>query len=279
MLAAPEVGIITNIGMAHIEFMGSREAIAQEKGMLAEALPPSGTLILSAHDDFSESIAARTKADVVLAGIRKGEVCATDLRPSFSGTKFTLHADGRKTEAELSVPGEHMVRNAVLAVAAGRVFGLSLEECAAGLTKLRLTKGRLEQKVVRGIQIIDDTYNANPDSVAAALRTLASMPAAGRRIAVLGRMGELGAEAERGHRSVGEVAAQAQLDSVIGVGQEAEWITDAAWRGGVEKVLRVDTAEEATKVLRDVAKAGDVILIKGSRSARMERIVEGLLAP
>lgn len=279
VLAAPEVAIITNIGMAHIEYMGSREAIALEKGMLAEALPPSGTLILSAHDDFSESIAARTKADVVLAGIGKGEVCATDLRPSFSGTRFTLHADGRKTEAELSVPGEHMVRNAVLAVAAGRVFGLSLEECAAGLAKLRLTKGRLEQKVVRGIQIIDDTYNANPDSVAAALRTLASMPAAGRRIAVLGRMGELGAEAERGHRSVGEVAAQVQLDSVIGVGQEAEWITDAAWRGGVEKVLRVDTAEEATKVLRDLAKAGDVVLIKGSRSARMERIVEGLLAP
>ncbi len=278
-MIAPEVAIITNVGMAHIEFMGSREAIALEKGMLAEARPPSGTLILSAHDDFSDAFAARTKADVVLAGIGKGEVSATNLRPHFSGTKFTLNADGRKAEAELSVPGEHMVRNAVLAVAAGRVFGLSLEECAAGLTKLRLTKGRLEQKVVRGIQIIDDTYNANPDSVAAALRTLASVPAAGRRIAVLGRMGELGAESERGHRLVGEVAAEAHLDGVIGVGAEAQWITDAAWRGGVEKVVRVDSTEEATKVLRELARAGDVVLIKGSRSARMERIVEGLLAP
>lgn len=277
-MAAPEVGIITNIGMAHIEYMGSREAIAQEKGMLAEALPPSGTLILNANDPFSESIAVRTKADVVLAGVGKGEVFASDLRAGASGTKFTLNADGRAAPAELAVPGEHMVQNAVLAVAAGRVFGLSLEECAAGLTQLRLTKGRLEQKMIRGIQVIDDTYNANPDSVAAALRTIASMPAAGRRIAVLGRMGELGAEAERGHRLVGEVAAQAHLDSVIGVGEEAQWITDAAWRGGVEKVVRVESTEEATKVLRDLAKAGDLVLIKGSRSARMERIVEGLLA-
>ena len=278
-MAAPEVGIITNIGMAHIEFMGSQENIAQEKGMLAEALPPSGTLILSALDEFSPSIAARTKADVVLAGIDQGEVFASNLQVNPTGTKFTLHADGRTAEAELSVPGEHMVRNAVLAVAAGRVFGLSLEECAAGLAKVRLTKGRLEQKVARGIHILDDTYNANPDSVAAALRTLASMPASGRRIAVLGRMAELGVESEPGHRFVGEVAAQAHLDGVIGVGADTQWITEAAWRGGVEKVVHVESTEEATKVLRDLARAGDLILIKGSRSARMERIVEGLLAP
>jgi UDP-N-acetylmuramoyl-tripeptide--D-alanyl-D-alanine ligase len=259
--------------------MGSREAIAQEKGALAESLAPSGTLILSAHDEFSKSIAARTKADVVLAGINSGEVFASDLRTHFSGTRFVLHADGRTAEVELPVPGEHMVQNAVLAAAAGRVFGLSLEECAAGLAKLQLTKGRLEQKVVRGIQIIDDTYNANPDSVTAALRTLAAMPAVGRRIAVLGRMGELGVEAERGHRQVGETAAREQIDGVIGVGEEAQWITDAAWRGGVEKVVRVDSTEEATKILRELAKPGDVVLIKGSRSARMERIVEGLQAP
>jgi UDP-N-acetylmuramoyl-tripeptide--D-alanyl-D-alanine ligase len=278
-MTAPEVAIITNVGMAHIEFLGTRENIAIEKGRLAEALPPSGTLILSAHDDFAEFIAARTKADVVLAGIGKGEVHASEVRVNNTGgTNFKIHADGRTAEAELSVPGEHMVRNALLAVAAGRVFGLSLEESAAGLTKLRLTKGRLEQKVIRGIQVIDDTYNANPDSVAAALRTLASIPAAGRRIAVLGRMGELGAESENGHRLVGEVAAQAHVDVVIGVGTEAKWITEAAWRGGVEKVTHLETTEEATKAVRELAKAGDLVLIKGSRSARMERIVEGLLA-
>ncbi|MEA3211426.1 MAG: UDP-N-acetylmuramoyl-tripeptide--D-alanyl-D-alanine ligase [Chthoniobacter sp.] len=278
-LAGPEVAIITNVGVAHIEFMGSLEATAQEKGMLAEALSPSGTVILSAHDDFARSIAARTKADAVFAGIEVGDVQAKNLRPHFTGTRFTLTADGHSVEAELPVPGEHMVRNALLAAAAGRVFGLSLEECAAGMSKLQLTKGRLEHKVVRGIQILDDTYNANPDSMSAALRTLASLPAAGRRIAVLGAMGELGAETERGHRQVGDVVAREHIDALVAVGPQAEWIAETAWRGGVEKVVKVATNDEATRLLRELAKPGDVVLIKGSRSAKMERIVEGLQTP
>ncbi len=275
-IAAPDVAIITNIGVAHIEFMGSRENIAKEKGMLAEALKPGGYVILSAEDEFSESIASRTKADAIFTGIGKGDVFAKELVPHLGGVRFTLVADGKSVEAELPVPGVHMVRNALLAVAAGRIFGLSLEECAAGLRKIQLTKGRLEQKIIRGIHILDDTYNANPNSVAAALQTLSQMPAAGRRIAVLGRMGELGTMAEEGHRSVGTVAAQEGIDYLIGVGKEAKWITDSAWRGGLEKVQNCDTVEECVKVLRDTAKVGDVVLVKGSRSARMERIVEGL---
>ena len=275
-LAAPDVAIITNIGVAHIEFMGTREAIALEKGMLAEALPPSGTVVLSAEDEFSKSIASRTKADAVFCGIGQGDVQATELRQDLNGVKFRLSADGRTVDAELPVPGVHMVRNAVLAVGAGRTFGLSLEECAAGLRKLQLTKGRLEQKLIRGVHILDDTYNANPDSMAAALQTLSQMPAAGRRIAVLGKMGELGAESTRGHQSVGEVAAKIGVDCVIGVGEEAALTADAAWRGGVEKVLKVASNEEAVKSLRDFTRPGDVVLVKGSRSAHMERIVEGL---
>jgi len=278
-LAQPNVAIITNIGVAHIEFMGSREAIAQEKGILAEALDASGTVILSAEDDFAKSIAARTKADAVFCGIGKGDVCATDLRQDFGGTKFRLHADRHSVEAELPVPGVHMVRNALLAAAAGRVFGVTLEECAAGFGQLRLTKGRLEQKVIRGVHIIDDTYNANPDSMVAALQTLMQMPAAGARIAVLGRMGELGAESERGHRAVGEMAAQLGVDYVITVGEEAAVTADAAWRGGVNKVLKYPTTEEAVKSVRNMVKAGDIVLVKGSRSAKMERIVEGLRGP
>jgi UDP-N-acetylmuramoyl-tripeptide--D-alanyl-D-alanine ligase len=275
-LAGPDVAIITNIGIAHIEFMGTRDAIALEKGALAEALNPSGTVILNADDEYTESIASRTKADVLTAGLGRGDVRASDLRPHFGGTKFRLHAHGRCVEAEIPIPGEHMVSNALLAVGAGIVFGLSLEECAEGLKKIQLTRGRLEQKVIRGIQVIDDTYNANPDSMAAALRTLATMPAAGRRIAVLGRMGELGVESERGHRQVGEVAAREHIDCVIGVGAEAEWIADAAWNGGVEKVVKTGDTGEATKALRELAKPGDVVLVKGSRAAKMEQIVEGL---
>jgi len=277
-LARPDVAIITNVGTAHIEFMKTREAIALEKGMLAEALPDGGTVILSAKDEFSASIAARTKAKTVFAGIGAGEVQASELRAGPTGTSFQLSADGRSVAAAVPVPGEHMVQNAVLAAAAGRVFGLTLEESAAGFKKLSLTKGRLEQKLVRGISILDDTYNANPDSMAAALRTLATLPTKGRRIAVLGAMGELGDEAERGHRSVGEVAARERIDCVITVGEQATWIAEAAQGGGVDQVRKTASTEEATVLLAELAQPGDLVLVKGSRSAKMERIVEGLQA-
>ncbi len=278
-LAAPDVAIITNIGVAHIEFMGSREAIALEKGMLAEALSAEGDLILNADDDFAVAIAARTKAHVHYCGMERGDVRASDVRQDFGGTRFRLHADQPSVEAELPVPGLHMVSNALMAVSAGRIFGLSLEQCAAGLLKLQLAKGRLEQKTIRGIQILDDSYNANPDSMVAALKTLAQMPTTGRRIAVLGRMGELGAESQRGHRAVGEVAAKLGIDLVLAVGDEAALIADAALIGGSSRVEKCATGEEALAALREIARAGDIVLVKGSRSARMERIVEGLQTP
>ena len=115
----------------------------------------------------------------------------------------------------LPVPGLHMVQNAMLAVAAGRVFGLSLEDCAAGLASAPLTKARLQIKNIHGVQFIDDSYNANPDSMKAALRTLVELETDGQRIAVLGQMGELGAESERGHREVGETAAALDIDQLI----------------------------------------------------------------
>jgi len=278
-IAQPNVAVITNIGVAHIEFMGTREAIAQEKGALAEALDPSGTVVLNADDDFAQSIAARTKADAVFCGISHGDVTASDIRQDFGGTKFRLHADRRSVEAELPVPGLHMVHNALLAAGAAHVFGLTLEECAAGYRKLCLTRGRFEQKLTRGVHIIDDTYNANPDSMAAALRTLAQMPAAGSRIAVLGRMGELGAQAEAGHRGVGELVAELGIDCLITVGNEAAITADAAWRGGIAKVRKTGSTEEAAKLLHEFVKAGDVVLVKGSRSAQMERVVEAMQAP
>ena len=275
-IARPDIAIITNVGGAHIEFLGTLEAVAQEKGMLAEALPPSGTVILDADDEFSKSIAARTKADALFCGLDRGDIFATDLRQDFAGMKFRLHSAGRCVEAELPVPGVHMVRNALLAVGAGHVFGLSLEECAAGLAKLTLTKGRLEMKIVRGIQVIDDSYNANPDSMKAALLTLAQMSTNGRRIAVLGAMAELGAESANGHRQVGQSAADLGLDCVITIGDDATLIAEEAWRGGIAKVLKFSHIDEAVKALRDLAHAGDLVLVKGSRSAKMERIVEGL---
>jgi UDP-N-acetylmuramyl pentapeptide synthase len=155
---------------------------------------------------------------------------------------------------------------------------MSLEESVAGLMNLQLTKGRLEQKVVRGIQVLDDTYNANPDSMKAALLTLSQMSTNGRRIAVLGRMGELGAESERGHRSVDRRPPISVWIALLALVTKPKLIAEEAWRGGIATVVKAKDQDEAVKALRDYARAGDIILVKGSRSSQMERIVEGLAA-
>ncbi|MEY2579965.1 MAG: UDP-N-acetylmuramoyl-tripeptide--D-alanyl-D-alanine ligase [Verrucomicrobiota bacterium] len=273
-LAAPDVAIITNIGIAHIEFMGSQEAIAEEKGALAEAVAATGTLILNADDAFSEEIAKRTRAKVLLAGIENGAVRATDISQHSTGSEFTILEGAHRCRAQLPVPGIHMVQNAMLAIAAGRVFGLSLEECAVGLASTPLTKARLQIREIDGIQFIDDSYNANPDSMKAALRTLVELDADGRRIAVLGEMGELGSESERGHREVGEAAAALRIDELIAVGAAGAGIASAARSAGLENSVAVDSAEEAAERLWKNAIPGDLILVKGSRSARMERVLE-----
>jgi UDP-N-acetylmuramoyl-tripeptide--D-alanyl-D-alanine ligase len=273
-LAAPDAAIITNVGVAHIEFMGSREAIAEEKGALAEAVAPTGTLILNADDAFSEEIAKRTNAKIILAGIERGSVRATEITQNSTGSEFTILEGAHRCRAQLPVPGIHMVQNAMLAVAAGRAFGLSLEECAIGLASTPLTKARLQIKEIDGIQFIDDSYNANPDSMKAALRTLVELDADGRRIAVLGEMGELGAESESGHREVGEAAAALRIDELIAVGATGAGIARAAQKAGLKKSVAVDSANEAAELLEKSALPGDLILVKGSRTARMERVLE-----
>jgi UDP-N-acetylmuramoyl-tripeptide--D-alanyl-D-alanine ligase len=273
-LAAPDAAIITNVGVAHIEFMRSREAIALEKGALAEAIVESGTVILNADDAFSASIAERTRAKIILAGVENGSVRATGVSQSATGSQFTILEGAHRCRAQLPVPGIHMVQNAMLAVAAGRAFGLSLEECAAGLASTPLTKARLQIKEINGIQFIDDSYNANPDSMKAALRTLIELDADGRRIAVLGEMGELGNESDRGHREVGEEAAALGVDELIAVGATGAGIARAAEKAGLEKSRSVASHEEAAELLAENVSPGDLILVKGSRSARMERVLE-----
>jgi UDP-N-acetylmuramoyl-tripeptide--D-alanyl-D-alanine ligase len=273
-LAAPDVAIVTNVGIAHIEFMGSREAIAAEKGALAEAVGADGTVILNADDSFSAGIAERTRAKVVLAGIENGFVRASEVSQSATGCEFTILEGAHRCRGQLPVPGIHMVQNAMLAVAAGRAFGLSLEDCAAGLASAPLTKARLQIKKINGIQFIDDSYNANPDSMKAALRTLVELDTDGRRIAVLGEMGELGEESERGHREIGEAAAAFGIDELIAVGASGELMARAAQKAGLRKSTAVDDAGKAAELLREKASPGDLILVKGSRTARMERVLE-----
>src|SRR6266403_1380603 len=273
-LAVPDVAIITNIGVAHIEFMGSREKIAEEKGALAEAVGANGRVILNADDSFTKTIAARARGKVILAGITAGMIRADEISQSGMGTDFTILEGAHRCRAQLPVPGLHMVQNALLAVAAGRVFGVSLEDCAAGLVAAPLTKARLQIKEIHGVQFIDDSYNANPDSVKAALRTLVELDADGKRIAVLGEMRELGSESERGHREVGETAAMFGIDQLITIGDMGELIARAARAGGLEKTTAVRSTREAAELLGETAEPGDLILVKGSRSARTEQVIE-----
>jgi UDP-N-acetylmuramoyl-tripeptide--D-alanyl-D-alanine ligase len=273
-IASPDVAIITNIGVAHIEFMGSREAIAAEKGALAEAVGAQGTVILNADDPFSEGIAERARARVILAGTQGGTVRAIEILQSADGSEFTILEGAHRCRAQLPVPGLHMVQNALLAVAAGRTFGLSLEECAAGLATAPLTKARLQIKEINGVQFLDDSYNANPDSMKAALRTLVELDVDGKRIAVLGEMHELGKESDSSHEEVGETAAALGIDQLIAIGEVASTIARAARNAGLEKSAAVASTNEAAELLVEIAAEGDLVLVKGSRAARTERVID-----
>ena len=273
-MAAPEAAIITNIGIAHIENLGSREAIAAEKAALAEAVPDWGSVILDADDDYTPFIAERIKASLKTIGLEKGDLRASGIAFDENGSRFEVESAGERLPASLPVPGAHMVRNALFALAAGTVFGVPLAEGIAALAAVELTKGRLQSRLVRGIHFLDDSYNANPDSMIAALKTLAALPVAGRRVAVLGHMAELGQESDRGHRAVGEAVVREGIDVLVSVGPKASLIASAATGHGAPEVFQMQTTREAGGLLRELLKPGDLVLIKGSRSARMEQVLQ-----
>jgi UDP-N-acetylmuramoyl-tripeptide--D-alanyl-D-alanine ligase len=269
-IARPRFGIITNIGTAHIEFLGSRDAIAEEKGMLARALPPDGVLFIPAGCEYIEYLRQRTKAHIIPVGNGRGLVRAENLRFSAGHTTFTLVIEGEgEVEVTLPVPGKHMVTNALLAAGAGWKLGVPIADIAAGLAQTGLTSGRLAQYEWNGVSVIDDTYNANPESMAAAIETLADMPVinGARRFIVLGRMGELGSHAPAAHLRTGELAASRGL-CVIAVGEGADGIA----RGAGDAPYFPDLDEAAAWLSREV-KSGDAVLFKGSRTATVEKVM------
>ena len=272
-LAKPDAAIITNIGVAHIEYLKTREAIALEKSVLAEAIPPEGFVVLSAEDDQSDFIASRTKARVVRAGLSPGSITADTLVESTDGCSFVVRVDGRSFATSITCNGAHMVRNALLAVAAGIELGISPEDAVSGLPQTRLAGGRLQHRVIRGISFLDDTYNANPDSMVAALSTLRALPGSGRRIAVLGVMGELGSYGPEGYRRTGTAAGK-NVDILITVGAGSAPMADAARETGLGRIHEVDDTASASLMLDNLARPGDIVLVKGSRSARMESVLK-----
>jgi len=272
-IANPDLGIITNVGTAHIENMGSREAIAAEKGEVARALTHQGTLLIPTNCDFAEYYKDRTLAKVLPVGNGRGVVRAENLKMDGEGSTFDLVIDGvGRVPASISVTGKHMVSNAMLAAGAGHVLGLTLEEIAAGLSDAELTSGRLRRFECQGVGVIDDTYNANPESVSAAIETLAELPAEGRRIVVLGVLAELGEHTSEAYQKLGRLVAGKGLDLVV-VGEAAGEISESALAAGASTVRIFEDASPAAEWLSSETKAGDLVLFKGSRAAAMERVM------
>ena len=279
-IAEPGIAVITNIGLAHIEFMGTQEAIALEKGELVAALSPDGLAVLNADDPFTDSIAARCRGRVLRAGLNTGEVRALNPRMTPQGMEFQLSAGDQSATATIPVLGLHMVANATLAAAVGWSLGIDLEAIASALASSQPEKGRLQLRHLSGLTILDDSYNANPDSMRAGILTLIQMNhqfGTGRRIAVLGHMAELGAGTDAIHGELGRWIADQPVDTLCTVGAIARPLAEAARRQRPgDWVQAADTHAEAAAFLQQHARPSDVVLLKGSRSAHVETVLDHL---
>jgi UDP-N-acetylmuramoyl-tripeptide--D-alanyl-D-alanine ligase len=270
-LAPPQIGVVVNVGVSHIGEFGSIEAIAVAKRELVEALPAGGIAVLNADDDRVRAMAAATSAEVVLAGeAADAAVRAADVTLDERGrASYTLHHGGTATPVRLAAAGRHQVGNSLLAAAVALRAGLAPADLAAELEGLRLASGRRMDVFDRpdGVTVIDDSYNANPASTAAALRALAEVGRGRRTMAVLGYMAELGDQERAGHEEVGRLAAELGVDRLIAVGDVAAGLlvgAAAVTRWGGESV-QVTDQEAAVAWLRAALRPGDVVLVKGSR--------------
>jgi UDP-N-acetylmuramoyl-tripeptide--D-alanyl-D-alanine ligase len=280
-VAQPDAVVVTNVGVAHMEAFGSWEAIVEASAEPVEVLTDVGTAILNADDAVVRDLARRTKARVVTFGLSSdANVRAEDVALDDGGRAgFDLLVADQREHVELVVPGEHMVSNALAAAACGVVLGLSAAECAAGLKGVGVSRWRMETFTTEdGVRVVNDAYNANPESMAAGLRAARWIARDGRLAAVLGHMAELGPISRREHERVGELVVRLGVDRLVTVGPQARAVAAAAVREGAvpESVAMVDTPAEAAADVRAWARAGDVVLIKGSRVAGLEAVAEAL---
>jgi len=278
-MMAPGIGVITNIGREHLEFFGDLAGVAREEGWLAELLPVDGTLILNGDGEWAEKVAARAGARVVRAGLgEKNDWRATKLRLDKNGSTFQVSGPnpGQNGEYRLNLLGRHQVSNAMLAIAAGAELGLSYAQITSGLAACPPPKMRMQFWEANGVRVLDDAYNANTDSMIAALETLCDLPFQGRRVAVLGDMGEQGAHSASAHAEVGRHAARLGIGQLFAVGPLAAGTAQAARAAGLKRVIEFADVESAVTAVRKFLKSGDVVLLKASRTARLERIAESL---
>jgi UDP-N-acetylmuramoyl-tripeptide--D-alanyl-D-alanine ligase len=281
-IAEPEIGVVLAVHPTHLERAGSLEMIARAKSELPAALPSDGLAILNADDPMVAAMRDVTAAEVRTFGLGSAaEIRAVDIAAEgLRGTVFTIRAPWGERRLRSGTPGRHLVPHALAAAAVAERLGLSLDEVEAGLAPGSHAAHRMEPvQAAGGATIIDDSYNASPVSMAAALDFIAETPlvAGGRRLAVLGDMLELGPDEERLHRSMGGKAART-LDALVTVGPRGTWIADAARAAGLTRVAATDDVESAAAVVdRELAPAaGDLLLVKGSRGVGLDRLVEVL---
>ena len=278
-ICSPDIGVITNIGPAHLEGLGSLDGVMREKGQLIDHLKTGGRAVLNADDRRVSKIADRTEKDVLLFGLAKNAaIRATAVEEKVGGISFSLDLPRESLTVELKVPGQFMVINALAAAAVGHLLELSAAEIKSGLETFKPAWGRMNIfETANGIHVIDDTYNANPDSMQAAITTLNSLRANNRSVFVAGDMLELGARTESLHKQVGAWAAVANIDKMMVTGEFATAVISGAVGAKMnQEDIFTGSRDEILDALKGSLRPGDWVLIKGSRGARMDIIVKGL---
>lgn len=278
-MIAPRFGALTNIGREHLEFFGDLTGVADEEGALAEQLPIDGILFVNGDSPLMERVIERSCAEVVCVGLgAENDWRARDLQLDPTGCSFAVEAPNSDFAGEYRVNllGRNQATNALLAIAIGAQLGVSPGTVKRGLAACRPAPMRMEASVISGVTVINDAYNANADSIAAALETLAEIECFGRRVAVFGDMAELGSQSENAHAEAGARAANAGVDALYLVGKFASATAGAAREAGLSEIHEFEDVASLAAELKGALAPGDLVLVKASRAARLERVVEAL---
>ena len=278
-ICAPDIGVITNIGPAHLEGLGSLDGVMREKEQLIDHLKAGGKAVLNADDRRVYQMADRTVNDVLLFGLSKdAAIRASAVNDKIGGVSFDLHLPKEHLTVDLHVPGHFMVLNALAAVAVGTLLELTADEIKTGLESFEPVWGRMDIfQTTNGIHIVDDTYNANPESMKAAITTLRNLRRNNRSFFVAGDMLELGDQSESLHKQVGAWAAAADIDKLLVTGEFAGAVAAGAMKAKMATAaIFTGTRDEILDTLTQSLRPGDWVLVKGSRGARMDIIVKGL---
>jgi len=275
----PDIGIITNVGSAHLEGLGSIEGVMRAKGELLEKIKPEGAAVLNADDPRVLKLAAAWKGRRLLFGKSdRADVRAVSVSQKGRKTRFKIAVAGKDIAVSLNIPGKFMISNALAAAAAAHMAGFTAAEIRAGLEKARPVTGRMNiYSTRRGIHLIDDTYNANPDSMSAAIRTLQALAEGQRTALVAGDMLELGAHAEALHKKIGTVAAGLHISKIFFTGEYGKAVLAGARDQGMDpQDIYTGSREQIITRLAAWLQEGDWVLVKGSRAMGMEKIVQAL---